>query len=121
MFILPIANETNQSFSFDADFYPTTIVLKCSVENCAKPNVRYPPVVDIFVGGYPPVYGLPLINGIDILSERVSSGCLPFDYGAIIPLSNDGSEITCESLISGTSALVYLNAAEIILSSLALP
>ena len=120
MFVLPIANETNQAFSFDADFYSTTLVLKCPNNNCG-PNTSYPPIVDIFVGGYPPVYGLPLINGIDILSERVSSGCLPFDYGAIIPLSNDDSEITCESLITGRSALVYLNAAEVLFSSLVLP
>lgn len=117
MFILPISDDINQSFSFNADSYPTRIVLKCPDGKCST-LFETPPIVDVYITGYEPILGLPLINGVDILKEHVSSLCAPLDYGAIIPLSKDGSPVTCSSLALGDAALVYMNAAEIIFSSL---
>lgn len=118
MFILPIANEVNQSFSFEADLYPTTIVLKCPNNRCGGGVTSYPPIIDVFIAGYEPIYGIPLINGVDILRDYVASACIPVDYGTLMALSADGSDVTCGSLISGSSALVYLNPAESIFASL---
>lgn len=115
MYILTLSDDINQSFSFSSDLYNTTIYLKCPEVDCGFSTV---PLIDIYVDGFQEVLGLPLIHGVDILSEHVSSGCLPFDYGAIMALDRFQEEITCERFFEGLSYLVYFNAAEALTSSL---
>lgn len=113
MYVLTISNDINQSFSFDADGYNTTIVLKCPDDSVSCGFSR-PPLIDIYIDGYPNIFGVPLVSGVDVLADRVNSGCAPLDYGAIIPFTSDGSELTCEKLVTNEAALVYLNAAELL-------
>lgn len=119
MYILTISDDVNQSFSFNSDNYNTNLVLKCGEDLTC--NFSTTPVLDVYVDGYEPILGLPLINGVDILSEHVSAGCLPFDYGAIIALSQDDRRINCRDLVLGNSALVYFSSIDIIYSSLIFP
>ena len=114
MFILGISDDVNQSFSFSADNYETEVFIKCPDGDCGYST----PIMDVYIQGYEPVLGLPLIFGIDILSDYVSSGCIPYDYGTLVVVSRDGSEVTCEKLALGEASLIYLNAAESLLLSL---
>lgn len=114
MFILGISDDVNQSFSFSADLYETEIFIKCPDGDCGYNT----PIMDVYIQGSEPVLGLPLLVGVDILSEYVSSGCIPYDYGMLIVISRDGSEVTCEKLALGEASLIYLNTAESLLISL---
>ena len=113
MYILPISNDESQSFSF-TDQYETTLVLKCPSIDC---GFSMTPVMDIYVTGRGSVLGVPLIPYTDVLSEYVNIGCLPLDYGAIIAIPDDSGVVDCDSLSDGNGGLVYLNPAEIIISS----
>lgn len=109
MFVIPVSNDNSQSFRIDLDNYPATVILKSSAIQCLETN---PVVMDIFVEGFPPVYGIPLIPLEDALAKSVSSGCLPLDIGAIIPVPDINGEVTIEGLSEGFSILTYFNGYE---------
>lgn len=115
MFLLTISDDVNQSFSFDADFYETTIYLKCPDGDC---DVSRPPIIDVYVQGYEPILGIPLIKGVDLLYEYVANGCLPYDYGSIMVVDSQGVDVTCDRLVLGLSSLIYFNPAESIATSI---
>ena len=116
MYILPISNDPVQTFGFDMDFYPSRITLKCPQIECEGVN-QYP-VLDLFLDGFNPVYGIPLIPNADLLGSYIANGCLPLDLGALVALSDVNGVVSCETLSSGTAALAYIDGATTAFTSL---
>lgn len=110
MYVLPISDDEVQAFGFEMDFYPSRMIVKCPQIDCGF-SEQYP-VLDLYVDGYNPVYGIPLVPNSDILSTYVRNGCLPLDLGALFVLPDVNGNAGCEELANGTAALVYIGGAE---------
>ena len=110
MYVLSISDDSVQTFGFNMDFYPSRMTIKCPQIDCGLSN-QYP-VLDLYLDGYNPIYGIPLVPNVDILGGYVRNGCLPLDLGALFVLPDVRGNASCEELSNGTAALVYIGGAE---------
>ncbi len=110
MYVLSISDDSVQTFGFDMDLYPARMTIKCPQIDCGLPDVY--PVLDLYLDGYNPIYGIPLIPNVDILSRYITGGCLPIDLGALFVLPDVNGNAGCQELSNGTAALVYIGGPE---------
>jgi len=116
MFILHVSEDTNQVFNFTSQ-YRTTINIKFPDDSLVDKD-KYVPVMDIYIDGFSPIYGIPMIPYSDVLSEYVKARCIPLDYGGIITIPTREGVINKESIVNQDALLVYLTPQEILMMSI---
>lgn len=108
MNIISIDDINSQAFSFNMDSYSAYIII-------SKPPIRRDygyGVMDLFVDGYGDIFGIPMVEGVDLIADYVKSGCLPVDIGAFYVISGDNMGSNVSDIASGYAMLMYLTGPE---------
>lgn len=112
MYILPITDETNQSFSFEDANYTIEVILKCFDDDRIDCELREDSpsgVIDIIIQGYSGAIGLPLLPYVNLAGSHIVSGCLPVDLGTFHVIPNANGDYDCEAISNGSAAIVYMD------------
>lgn len=111
MNIIPLSDTDSQIMNVVLDNYRVTLNVKFFED---LRGVSIPPVMDIYINGFPDVTGIPLVYGADLVYRQVKSGCLPFDFGSLFCIPDPNDVVDRSTLVSGSAALVYFNVLETI-------
>ena len=114
MKFISFQNAEAQSTEINLDGYEVTISLKDI--GTRKNSVSV--VMDISIGGFPDIYGIPLLAYRDLFESYINTGCMPSDFGAIIVMPIDNAEVNIKNIGEGRVAIAYMNTAEVIATSI---
>lgn len=114
MKFISFQNAEAQSTEINLDGYEVTISLK----DIGKRKNSVSVVMDISIDGFPDIYGIPLLPYRDLFESYINSGCMPVDFGAIIVMPIDNSEINVQNIGEGRVGIAYMNTAEVLVSSI---
>lgn len=111
MYILPITEDTNQSFSFFDGIRDIQVTIRCFDDERVQCFNETDQVgsIDIQVADFVGAFGLPLTPYTDIIAESVVSGCLPLDMGSFHIIPNLDGEYDCNALANGSASIIYLD------------
>jgi hypothetical protein len=108
--IISIDNVNSQRFSINLDSYNAYVIISKPPED--RDNGYG--IMDLFVEGYPDIFGIPMIKNQDILEEHIRSGCLPVDIGAFFIIPSDDEKYDVEEIAGGFAMLMYLTGPEVV-------
>ena len=112
MYVIPLSDDDSQIFRIPLGVYGASINVKFPRQKTLSSSVFVPPIMDIYVDGYQPIYGIPMIPRNDLLHEYSISGCLPLDLGSLICVPDSNDVFDRDSIVSGQAALVYFTILE---------